>query len=581
MGSLTHVLSHLCCVHAFLDLFVFIFENIMKLKKSSKKMSVGHKGRKPGGHFGKKKKNFGPKKFGKAKNGPKKPMNEIYRKKEDEPKKSRLIIRDEDEIDEKPFSDSDEDADSVDDEMEDEENEEATVSSHKQTLERLKEKDPEFYQFLQSNDKELLDFDDDDDDDDFDKIEDDKEGVDDEDEAPEVEEKITSTKVNTWREILQNPESSKADLLVAIKSLIKGFRRTVQQTVDTSGNETIELLNPNVFNSIINSVLVDLLPALIRYLRLQSLKVGKELLKTTENGDNDKDDADDDDGSSKLAQSCFFDPRRSRNWKNMQAPLKAHLTDLLKMMGSLSAEARASFASHILEMTPFYNVYPHLVKRLVKRSIEEWSTGGESKNRVLAFLILHRMIRVLQQNDHLTSSERQMLVNQILRRLYLSYVGASKNMNRATAAQISFMKNSLVELYQLDGQLAYQHAFIFIRQLAIQLRNSYILKQKTVVKTVYNWQFVHSILLWTQLICSTHVSTATLDPLISPLVMVTNGTIRLLQSARFLPLRFTLIRAMIKLSDETETFIPVLSHFLEVIVKIFNLMHILSLFYSF
>lgn len=541
----------------------------MKIKKSFKKTSVAHKGRRPSGHFAKKKKSLRPKKFGKAKNLLKKPINKIYRKKEDDKRKNNFVIPEEDEVDEKLFEDSESDVESDEDRIEDEENGEITASSHKQTLERLKEKDPEFYQFLQNNDKELLEFDDDHDED-LDKIEDDEHDSD--NEIPqEVEEKITSTKVNKWREILQNPDSSKADLLVAIKSLIKAFRRTVQQTVDASGDETVEFLNPTMFNSIINSVLVDLLPALIRYLRLQNLKIGKELLKTTENGKNDEQQPEDD-GSSKLAQSYFFDPRRSRNWKNMQAPLKVYLTDLLKMMGSLSAEARASFASHILEMTPFYNVYPHLVKRLIKRAIDEWSTGGESKNRVLAFLILHRMIRVLQQNDHLTSSERQMLVNQIFRRLYLSYVGAAKNMNRATAAQISFMKNSLVELYQLDGQLAYQHAFIFIRQLAIQLRNSYILKQKAVVKTVYNWQFVHSILLWTQLICSTHVSSSTLDPLISPLVMVTNGTIRLLQSAKFLPLRFTLIKTMIKLSDETETFIPVLSNFLEVIIKKFNFM---------
>ena len=34
------------------------------------------------------------------------------------------------------------------------------VSAHKQSLEKLKEKDPEFYKFLQSEDKELLQFDD-------------------------------------------------------------------------------------------------------------------------------------------------------------------------------------------------------------------------------------------------------------------------------------------------------------------------------------------------------------------------------------------------------------------------------------
>ncbi|OTF78929.1 hypothetical protein BLA29_011291, partial [Euroglyphus maynei] len=35
------------------------------------------------------------------------------------------------------------------------------VTTHKKTLESLKEKDPEFYEYLQKHDKQLLDFDDD------------------------------------------------------------------------------------------------------------------------------------------------------------------------------------------------------------------------------------------------------------------------------------------------------------------------------------------------------------------------------------------------------------------------------------
>jgi len=109
----------------------------------------------------------------------------------------------------------------------------------------------------------------------------------------------------------------------------------------------------------------------------------------------------------------------------------------------------------------------------------------------------------------------------------------------------------------LDQMVAYQHSFIFVRQLAINLRTAMTIKKKESYKTVYNWQFLNSILLWTQLLCS-HNTVDELKPLISPLVNVIIGTIRLIPSAKYFPMRFHLIKALIKLSDETNAFIPIL-----------------------
>ena len=374
---------------------------------------------------------------------------------------------------------------------EDEEDEEMTGLT-KDTLERLKQKDPDFYKYLQNHDKDLLDLDDEDEEDVEDILND--EAVDDddakEDSAAEKEIKITLNQVKQWRKVLQSAQSSKAEELSAIKSIIKAFRRTVTQTTDSSEDfspTSMSLLNPSLFNAIINTVLIDLLPAVMRFLRLENtLKTAK-----TSNGEgqNDEEEVSEHeeeekqgaDSADQLCRGNFFDPRRSRNWKRIQSSIKIYLTDVLKMLNPLSADARASFERHILELTPFYNVFPHLIKRLIRRSIDEWCGLGSStddSNRVLAYLVLHRTIRVLQSNDHLTVNERQSMVNQILRKLYMSYVGVARNTNESTIAQIGFMKNSLVELYRLDDQLAYQHAFIFIRQLAINLRSSFILNEK-------------------------------------------------------------------------------------------------------
>lgn len=355
------------------------------------------------------------------------------------------------------FDIDDSDIDNSDDEL--------TSTAHKKNLEDLKKKDPEFYQYLQQHDKELLDFDDPDED------EDDDLAQDEEIEEEMKEEKITLKNVNDWRKVLQNP-TAKLNCLAAIKSIIKAFRKTVNQTIESTDNvapNSLSMLDSSVFNAIINTALFDLVPALIRFLRLQNLKSSKELLSSEKNEDENE--------NVNQTTDRFFDPRRSRNWKRAVACVKVYLTDVLKLMDSLGSEARVTFERHVLELTPFFNAYPHLIKRLIKRSMKEWCSG-EEQNRVVAFLILHRSIRVIHSNDHFTKQERLTIINQVLRKLYLTFVSVSKNTNETSIEQIGFMRNSLVELYGLDDELAYQHAFIFIRQLSINLRSSYILKQK-------------------------------------------------------------------------------------------------------
>jgi len=136
----------------------------------------------------------------------------------------------------------------------------------------------------------------------------------------------------------------------------------------------------------------------------------------------------------------------------------------------------------------------------------------------------------------------------------------------------------MVEVFLLNPTLAYKHAFIYIRQLTIHLRNAMInttgssssgsgnkdqKKKENPLQTVYNWQFVHSIHLWIQLLSDNQ--SPVLEPLVYPLVQLINGTIRLNYTSKYYPLRFHLTSLLIQLSNETGKFIPTLPYYLDIL----------------
>lgn len=98
---------------------------------------------------------------------------------------------------------------------------------------------------------------------------------------------------------------------------------------------------------------------------------------------------------------------------------------------------------------------------------------------------------------------------------------------------INFMRNCVVEIYGLNFQSSYQHAFVYIRQLAIHLRNGIIAKTKDSQASVYNWQFIHSLRAWTSILSTyceknneLELGENPLKPLVYPLVQIILGTIR-------------------------------------------------------
>ena len=94
-------------------------------------------------------------------------------------------------------------------------------------------------------------------------------------------------------------------------------------------------------------------------------------------------------------------------------------------------------------------------------------------------------------------------------------------------------------------------------------------------KTVYNFQYVHSVDFWSRALsnlCSaSHLadpSTSPYHPLIYPLVQVTLGAARLIPTAQYFPLRFYLIKCLLRISSSTGTYIPLSPLIFEVLASV-------------
>ncbi|VDD82935.1 unnamed protein product [Mesocestoides corti] len=127
--------------------------------------------------------------------------------------------------------------------------------------------------------------------------------------------------------------------------------------------------------------------------------------------------------------------------------------------------------------------------------------------------------------------------------MYITYVRNSKFIYGNSIAKNNLMKNGLLEVYSLQLEEAYRHAFIFIRQLAIAVRKAFLHAGKEECRSVYNWQFICSLKFWCEFVAQ-RSSNDLIKTLIHPLTQVILGAVRLSPGSRWIPLRFHCVECL-------------------------------------
>lgn len=415
-------------------------------------------------------------------------------------------------------------------------------ASHRAQLDELKETDPEFYKFLQENDEDLLNFDDgegleDDDEQGSDAeagdedAEIDGQNEDDEEEGGQEKgangeegeeeddegETLTDEILDNWEKTLEKTKSLKLvrKMLQALKS--------AEQFTEGEGDDSAEyrfddqaggcfsssgvrddlksVLNPHtsafplslVVTRLISICVTEIPPVLDHYLPIKKPAAGK--------------------GREPL-------PSTSPRWSKVQPTVKSYLNHVLKVSKLFPDPKLQHFIlRNFIPILPYFACFPNLSRDLLRRLIDVW-TGSDDKARVSAFLALRKL-----------ATFSTTLLTLVMKKTYLSFVNIAANTNTHTWTQINFARDCVAELYSLNAMAAYQHAFVYIRQLAVTLRTAITTRTKDAYKAVYNWQFVHCLRLWSKVLSSHPAAVAKgskspLADLVYPFTQITLGACR-------------------------------------------------------
>lgn len=426
------------------------------------------------------------------------------------------------------------------------------AADHESGVQNLKNIDPEFYSFLKKNDKDLLKFNaedlynadnadedsedekavqgSDDDDDDLHQpgelhaASDESDDGDSDDEGADPSKTNNKVTLKMLKE-LQGDLAQKKVSLETIKKCVHMFNSALLSISPDAKSVSQYVVNGSgVFNGVLQLTLLHLKPAVWQFLGIATRKT-------------------------------VTDVHKLKKWKSIRNTMRLYIQNLTKILENISsANILVILLKHLHQMVPIVIAVSGASKPVLKRLVSLWSSAPEETVRVLSFLCILK----------LTRSQQPQFLNQVLKVMYLSYVRNSKFVSPNTLPGINFMRRSLTEMFTLDMNVAYQHAFLYIRQLAIHLRNAVTLKKRESYQTVYNWQFVNSLKLWSDVLVATH-NKPNLQPLIYPLVTIAHGVIKLIPTAQWFPLRFHVISTLTSLSKQTGVFIPVLPFILEVL----------------
>jgi nucleolar complex protein 2 len=463
-----------------------------------------------------------------------------------------------------------------------------SIKTHQDELQSLKDKDPEFFEFLKKNDQSLLEFgEDDDDDEDMGFDDDDVEGdeelypedddsdddnnydgkINDDDSMSEDDEIMTKkskkvkiknkdneTFIEVTEELLQDViklSISGEGSISNLKKLLSMFRTACMPSGsdvenDEEGNEEdgptgkYSILSPEVYEQVMVGCIDN--AHIVFY---------KQLGTTHEN----------------LTEADLLNMENHPKWKKIQLQVLSFFKSILHTLSSVSAGGNVKqgqvcvYLMNSLECyIPLLSPLTRLAKGVVKVLLGLWSSMSANVAEDVANVRGHAFLRIRQMAIVLPGS----MTEECFRSMYLTFARQCKSFTELNCTSVLFMSQCVAELYTVDPAQAYQQAFLYIRQLALHLRAASVKKTAESSRQITSWQFLNCVRLWTRVLCLLPGQNQ-LGALVFPLSQIIFGIIAAAQSMYLLPLRFHLITCLHQLSASSETFIPTTQKLLDIL----------------
>mmetsp|Transcript_19836 Transcript_19836/g.39711 ORF Transcript_19836/g.39711 Transcript_19836/m.39711 type:complete len:888 (-) Transcript_19836:44-2707(-) len=497
-----------------------------------------------------------------------------------------------------------------------EEDIEASEARMKKELEKLSKSDPEFHKYLKDNESSLLEYGDDGDDDmedgaeeddyvqDEDAMEeilsddDDNEGTEVTDESIkkqfEKQQRLQENKFLLTPQRLEQVEQSAFEFhsIKGLKRIISAFRTACHlsdanrndEEVDSDDEEAMrsrkkefQITSPVVFDRLMSVCLVNCQEEF--YYHLLEKKAGEESDEESAASGSD----DEEKKKETFDESKPINPSKlskSPNWSKVGPSMESFFKSTLHLLSEAGKDANLLkfVLTALSKYVPYLTAFPKITKKLLKTCVKLWSAPLDTSEDFNA-VRLQAFLRIRQ----LAITQPYPLIEDCLKMTYLSYAQRSKFGTASNVTSVlptlTFMGNCIVELYTLDYASAYQHAFIYIRQLALHLRTALMKHTPESLAAVYCWQYIHCLKLWVAVLSASQKKNDSLDEsssklgggagkdeeanllrsLVYPLTEIILGVCRLVPTTRYVPLRLHCVRLLQQLAASTESFIPTTS----------------------
>ena len=271
-----------------------------------------------------------------------------------------------------------------------------------------------------------------------------------------------------------------------------------------------------------------------------------------------------------LSQHIYFlkkekYPGKTKNWPKLEKVIQLFFNNCVRFLRELSQDDIIQYVLEQLEPCTLYlGCFPKISREYLRVLLDRWSDvalSEETRSHCYK-AIKHFATTAIDAN-------RKNYMPNVLKGIYLVFANRATKINQTSLPVIQNMLEEAGDIYTVDPRLSYEHANVYVRQLADHLKKAK--KSQTVesFKQIYTWQFISCLDFWASVVASTCDpsvgESSPMQAIVHPLVEVCLHTIRLNPTAQFLPLRIHVVRTLTGLIDSTGYYIPLAPYLFEIL----------------